>query len=253
MIPSLFVPDLKETASTVRLSIEQSRHLNRVLRLAPGDKVHLLDGKGRRWEARIEPGGPGVTVRVGLETPVLSESPLRIMLIQGLPKGDRMDLIVEKATELGVWAIHPVVTERSQVRATGRTDRWRRIAESAASQSGRAFIPEIFEPEPLEVCLASKHQAGIVFWEEEEASEGQPDLPGQEISVLVGPEGGLTAREVDAACQSGFIRASLGPRILRTETAAIVATGLVQFLYGDLGGRKRPRSVPSPRLPDERQ
>lgn len=248
MIPSIVLPDVFLTFrdKTVSLQKKHAHYLSRVLRLQPGDPVFLLDGRGNRCRAEVsEINRLSVSLRLGDTEQLDSESPLKISLVQGLPKAGKMDWIVQKATELGVASIVPVITERSQARysagrGTGAIERWRKIAESATAQSGRGILPQIYAPEPLEVFFRKrKHPgSGVVFWEESEKGLktaireiGSAD----HLEMLVGPEGGLTAVEIGMAEDAGFIQASLGPRILRTETAAVVAVGLLQFALGDLG------------------
>ncbi len=251
MIPSLVLPDtfLTFRDETLSLHKDHARYLARVLRLQPGDSVFLLDGRGNRCRAEIlEISRLSVALKLGGTERLDSESPLKITLVQGLPKVGKMDWIVQKATELGVVSIAPVITERSQVRhsgdrRTGWIERWRKIAESATAQSGRGIVPEIYNPEPLDVFLRKRKDSGrgVVFWEESETEKTlKTAIRGIEFSsghlaVLVGPEGGLTAVEAGMAEKAGFVQASLGPRILRTETAAVVAIGLLQFALGDLG------------------
>jgi len=252
MIPSLILPDifLPFRDETLSLQKKHAHYLARVLRLQPGDPVFLLDGRGNRCRAEIlEVSRLSVSLKVGDTERLDSESPLKITIIQGLPKPGKMDWIVQKATELGVIAIAPVITERSQVRcsgasATGGVGRWRKIAESATAQSGRGIVPEIYDPEPLDVFFQKQKYLGsgrgLVFWEKAEKSlkTAIPEVDSgslSNLSVFVGPEGGLTVAEVGMAEEAGFVQASLGSRILRTETAAVVAIGLLQFALGDLG------------------
>lgn len=244
MIPSLLLEALPDPDETVTLNREQTHYVSRVLRLRNGDRLFLFDGRGERRQAVITDMAPRTAVlRCTLRVSATAESPLRITLLQGVPKGEKMDLIVQKVTELGAYAVVPVVTQRAQVQKGGRTARWRRVAEAAAAQCGRSTVPTISDPMTVEAALKYRRVPGIVFWEEE-----APPLsrlanlrPSGELCVLVGPEGGLTETEVVQAEESGFRRAGLGPRLLRTETAAIVAVALVQHLYGDLGNSTRER------------
>jgi 16S rRNA (uracil1498-N3)-methyltransferase len=173
----------------------------------------------------------------------LSESPLTLTLVQGLPKADKMDGIIRMATELGVSSIVPVLTERTVVRAVAgreavRLDRWRRVAREAAKQSGRATVPHVEAMRPLRAWLDGRDPAGLLvcLWEEERArlSERLPGGPVAEVTVVVGPEGGLARSEVEWLRAAGAMVAGLGPRILRTETAGPVAVALLQARYGDL-------------------
>lgn len=238
MIPSLFLPEKLAEGRTITLSGSQAHHVSDVLRLKPGDYVYILDGRGSRCLAEIiETRRPTVMVRAGRSEEMFTESPLKLALAQGVLKGEKMDMVVRKATELGCYSIVPVISERCQVRRSSRSERWRKIAESASAQSGRAIIPEVSEPVILKELLNSHCGIGIIFWENE--SDGLRKVLGsvedKRITVLTGPEGGFSAGEVREAEDAGFIRASLGPRILRAETAAVTAAALVQYELGDMG------------------
>lgn len=170
-----------------------------------------------------------------------TESNLDIILVQGLLKGEKMDFVIQKATELGVSAIIPVSTVRSQLRETRKLPRWKKIAEEASRQSGRAKIPEIFESFSFKdifdipVLISGK---GIIFWEQ--GGEKLPALTSKlsntdKIFLIIGPEGGFSEEEVLFASDKGFFTATLGSRILRAETASIAAVSIIQFALGDLG------------------
>ena len=168
-----------------------------------------------------------------------AESPLNLTLVQGILKGEKMDIVIQKATELGVKEIIPAITERSQIRQTRKVDRWRKIAEEASKQSGRTMIPVVHEPIEFNSLFTVHHSLpikGFIFWEEggvplREAIHQFTDSP---IYLLVGPEGGFSKEEVSLAVSKGLITVSLGKRILRAETAAISAVALIQFLLGDI-------------------
>ncbi|HEX8948706.1 MAG TPA: 16S rRNA (uracil(1498)-N(3))-methyltransferase [Dissulfurispiraceae bacterium] len=227
----------------IRLSADKSRYLITVLRAKKGDAIAVIDGRGRAYNARIaEIEKKDVYVDIVREVPADLESPARLVLCQGILKGEKMDLVIQKATELGVKGITPLVTDRCLVRETRKTKRWAKIAEEAAEQCGRALIPEIHEPATLHAWLESRGSSpirGLVFWEEgglplSEAIRKIGSVPADSpFHLLVGPEGGLASEEVERAVAHGFIRATLGKRILRAETAAIVSVALVQFLLGE--------------------
>lgn len=220
-----------------------ARHLVKVLRLAAGDAVVAFDGRGGEWDATIESASPSrVVLALRAARASASESPCRILLGQALGKGEKLDLVVRAATELGVAGISPVVTARAIATAegSGKLERWRRIAEEACKQSGRGVVPEIHAPEDLAAFFARAKDAAlkIVPWE----GGGEPlsavvsrsATAASSAAVLIGPEGGLSGSEVASAKRAGFVPVTLGPRILRTETAGIVAVAALQLLAGDL-------------------
>jgi len=237
----------------VRLEGACARHMTRVLRMAEGDEFVVLDGAGNSWKAVIREMEHGGSVRAALmgESHEWPEPSCGVTLYQSLPKGDKMDLVVQKCTEVGVRSIVPVLSARSVVRLEGgrnatraaaRVERWRRIAREAAEQSGRRVIPWIEEVTPLESCHPSPGSLFLVLWEDESPGSGRrlrDALPRERcaagVSILVGPEGGLTADEVRLLVSRGAVTVSLGPRILRTETAGPIASALVLHHWGDLG------------------
>lgn len=237
----LFVPpgQLSETgpaaSATVRLTGEQARYLTAVLRLRPGDALEIFDGRGARYAAALE---PGEILRVGAR--VLEEArALDVVLAQGLAKGEKMDLVVQKATELGVTRIAPFEAERSVVklsaeRGAARTERFRRIAQEAARQCGRADVPLIDEPRTLaalletdRLCLLLDPPAALRL---SAAARGVPRL-----LLAVGPEGGFSPGELELAQRAGAAAVGLGPLVLRTETAGLAALAVLQHLHGALG------------------
>jgi len=171
---------------------------------------------------------------------IITESELSIILMQGLPKGDKMAYIVEKATELGVKAIIPVITERSQVRQTNRDRRWERIAIEASKQCGRVIPPKIFPIRSFRSVIEDRYEStlNIIFYENSNnnikeyfSNNSQPPL---NIAIFIGPEGGFSEGEIKLASEQGFTPLGLGPRILRTETASIVTIAVLQHLFGDI-------------------
>jgi 16S rRNA (uracil1498-N3)-methyltransferase len=228
----------------VRFDAATAHHLGRVLRAAAGDLVQAVDGLDLlsvQLTAIAPRRAEGLVIsRARLAT----ESPLRLTLAQAVPKGDKMDGIVRMTTELGVSRVIPLTTERSVVRLpaerwAARCARWERVAREAAQQSGRAAVPEIAPPRTLAGWRTDPAADGLVicFWEEEPRGLAGllPGGPCAAATVIVGPEGGLTADEVRGLAQAGALVAGLGPRVLRTETAGAVAVALLQSRYGDLG------------------
>jgi len=213
-----------------------------VLRLEAGDALTLFNGDGQDYPSRVAGFGRG-TVEVAVEgrADARPESPLAVTLVQGIARGERMDLMVQKATELGVSAILPVTTSRSVVRLGGDTRErklahWRGIAVAACEQCGRARIPSIGVPVPLAESLGAT-TAGARLLLAPDASRSLVDAARGEtsIEVLVGPEGGLEDGERAAALAAGYRACRLGPRVLRSETAAIAALAILQSVAGDLG------------------
>jgi len=226
---------------TFALPEATGNHLVRVLRLEVGDPCVLFNGDGHDYTARLltrEKRGSAVEV-IGRHV-VANEAPLRIALLQGIARGEKMDLILQKATELGVARVAPVVTERTEVRldaerADKRAAHWRGVLASACEQSGRARLPELLAPRALADFLATEHSTlKLVLDPIASTTLAQLDIaPSQSICLLVGPEGGLSERDLAAARATGFTGLRLGPRILRTETAALAAIAGLNALHGD--------------------
>ena len=228
----------------VTLPEDSTAHLVRVLRLAPGDAVTLFNGDGYDYSARLLTAAKrGAEAEVTGRTAVPRESALRISLVQGVARGEKMDLVLQKATELGVHAFTPVVTERTEVkldaeRAGKRMAHWRGVVAAACEQSGRAVLPRLAEPVPL-ASYAGLEPADIKLVLDPNGALGLDAVapaPGQTIALVVGPEGGLSERDLATLRAAGFRGLRLGPRILRTETAGLAAVAALQALYGDLRG-----------------
>jgi 16S rRNA (uracil1498-N3)-methyltransferase len=237
----LYVPDPLRPGAELALNADRGRYVSRVLRLRAGDGLVLFDGSGGEYPATVsEVGRKRVTVSVGERREQNVESPLGLHLIQGVARGDRMDMVVQKATELGVRRITPVSTEFSVVRldtgqAEKRRQHWTKIAQSACEQCGRNVVPEIDAPQPLAGVLraASSTSARIVLRPGAAKAVASLNDPGGRVELLIGPEGGLSGAEYDEAEAAGFVPCSLGPRTLRTETAAIAALAVLQARWGD--------------------
>lgn len=227
---------------TVELGAAPARHIGQVLRMRPGDELVVFDGRGGEYPAVIEScGRDRVQVVVGEHRPVERESPLQVSLWHGLCRGDRMDLVVQKAVELGVTRIRPVFTERGKVRLDARRGarkhaHWQGIAIAACEQSGRNRVPEILPPAPLAAALEDIRDAVPGFVLDPGGNDAFATGLGnaQRVRLLSGPEGGFGAAELELAVRAGFRPVHLGPRVLRTETAPVVALSLLQGLAGDL-------------------
>ncbi|MBM3391592.1 MAG: 16S rRNA (uracil(1498)-N(3))-methyltransferase [Betaproteobacteria bacterium] len=242
MVPRFFCPIPLAAHALVDLPEAAAHHALRVLRLAAGDAVTLFNGAGGEHPGEIVETGRGVRVRLGARLDVERESPLRLTLAQALPAGDKMDFVVQKAVELGVARIQPVAAARSVVRLSGeraarRVAHWRQVAVSACEQCGRNRVPEIAPILDLRHWLGqSAHEnESIRLLLDPAAPRRLRDGAGQGVYLLlIGPEGGLTDEETAAARAAGFAGVSLGPRILRTETAGPAALAALGALCGEL-------------------
>jgi 16S rRNA (uracil1498-N3)-methyltransferase len=243
-----FIDPAEALKKTPVVKGQEARHLLKVLRLVPGDRVGLLDGTGKGYEAEIiGPSGDGVKVAMGGPLPLPKESPLKIIVAQALLKERKMDRLIRQLTELGVYQWRPVVSERTIARLPGnrlaaRIRRWEKIAVEAMKQCRRGRMPRIFAPVDLKALLNLDLNCDlkIAFWEEEgrrlSAEKEKPSGRGSRVAlVLIGPEGGFSAEEMAQARARGFATAGLGPRILRAETATVAAVTLIQHLFGDMG------------------
>lgn len=229
-----------------------AHHIANVLRLSPGQRIVVCDGEGYEYRGPIaNVAKDAVEVQVASVRKSASEPPLRIILAQGMPKKPEvLELVIQKATELGATRLVPLVSERTVARPRedkldSRWTRWNRIALEAAKQSRRAKVPQIDKPFTLTQFLDSipRDAFCLIPWEMEKATgikealqwELNNRLP-RTVVILIGPEGGFSQEEIDEACRAGVVPVSMGPRILRTETAGITALGIIQYELGDLGG-----------------
>lgn len=231
----------------VELPPDAAAHLAKVLRARVGDELVLFNGDGREFAGEIASlRGARVSVAIGAVTDVDRESPLAVTLVQCVPRGDRMDFIVQKATELGVRRIVPVLSQRSVVRLDGRqgaakASHWRAVAISACEQCGRNRLPDVDEPRALLDFLGAGSAgdaadgAPLRVLLEPDADPAIGDLRiGASAEVAIGPEGGFAGEEMEAFRIAGFRRVRLGPRVMRTETAAIASLIWLQTRFGDM-------------------
>lgn len=230
-------------SSTLQLDADKARYLSRVLRLHVGDTVSVFDGSGAEYAATISAISKSeATLSVGEEIETRSESTLRVHLVQGISRGERMDFVVQKATELGVKRITPVLTDYGVVklddrRAARRREHWEGVAVSACEQSGRTRLPLIDTPLPLRRWFGAKPadtDVDLILAPGASTPLAELTPPRTKVCILVGPEGGFSHTEYDDAEIAGFEAVSLGPRILRTETAAAAALAVMQATWGDL-------------------
>lgn len=244
-VARFYCPELAENTRELELPEAAAHHAARTLRLAVGDGVALFDGRGGEARGAIT----AITRRAVLVGNLAwrgrdGDPRLSIVLAQALCAQDKMDWIVQKAVELGVAAIQPLAAERSVARLSAerahkRAQHWHGVAAAACEQCGRNRLPEIFPPQPLAGWLHALGDTGagsarLAFLPHAQAPLTQLPTPGARLTLLVGPEGGFTAGELGDAARAGFTPVRLGPRVLRTETAAIAALAAVQTLWGDL-------------------
>lgn len=243
-MPRIYIPPERITGEQIPLQSREARYILTVLRLGPGDEVTVFDGAGNEYRTELtEDYDSGMYLAIQERSRPERESALRITLGQALLKGERMKFVIQKATELGAARIIPLVTSRTiplveEKRESLRIERWQRIAQEAAKQSGRTMVPRIEAIQELADFLGGSAGARIMLWEGEPAPlrEVVKKIDAQAgITLLIGPEGGFAEQEVTAAQAQGFLVAGLGQRILRAETATLSVLTIIQHLFGDLG------------------
>lgn len=226
----------------------QTRHLQVVLRLEPGEVIGLFDGQGGEYTARLErlEGACYVARLLSMEQ-TSSEPRLRLYLVQSLAKGDKMDFVVQKAVEIGIAGIYPIYSERSIVslspeRAAKKVERWQSIAREACKQCRRSYIPPVFAVMNFEQYISQCGPRPNILLYEDSQSQGLKSIlqdkalfHGPEMGIIIGPEGGFTPQEIKTARSSGIRIGGLGPRILRTETAGLVAASVILYECNELG------------------
>ncbi len=246
-----FIEESKITGPIISITGSDAAHIKKVLRMEPGDRIGLFDGRGFEYEARIENLFSG-SVEVSITKRFLSalESPVQITVAQALLKDKKMDILARQLTEIGITKLIPFTAVRSVPRPdkkklSARRKRWEKIAIEALKQCGRGHVTEIGETVTFNDVIKVDDECDlkIVFWENEskpvsDVVQQVNDGKCKKILSVLGPEGGFTEREIEDARACGFVTASLGPRILRAETAAIVACTILQYLFGDMGLKK---------------
>ena len=246
---TFFLGDNPVSGDLATVSGELYRHMARVLRLKAGSAVTLTDAEGARLTGVIEEvGAKSLTVQISARegAPVPEqELPFRVTLYQGLPKGEKLDLILQKCTELGAAELVTFEAARSIVklrgeRSAGRLERCEKIVQEAARQSGRRVPPRVCIGGGLDAVLReARHEVKLLLWEGEQTIRLKETFAAhpapQSVGIVVGPEGGLSPEEVEKAIAHGFTPVSLGRRILRTETAGLAVLAILQFHWGDMG------------------
>lgn len=240
----LFVSDNLSAGQQLRLGAEQARYISRALRLRVGDLISIFNGNDGEFSASVVAiDRNSVVIQIDSTIDTATESRLKLHLVQGISRGERMDFVVQKATELGVKRISPVLTEYGVVklnaaRAAKRRDHWQAIAESACEQSGRTRPPLVDPLMDLNTWFgarAKEPDTDLILRPGATTALAAVKSPKTKLCLLIGPEGGFSSKEYDDADVSGFAAVSLGPRILRTETAALAALAVAQSLWGDSG------------------
>ena len=245
-MPRFYVPHPWIEKGMLRIEGDEVRHIRKVLRLKAGDEVVVFDGSAKEYEGTIvKEGSNAVVIAVQNVLSSESESPLEIVLAQSLLKGEKMDYLIQKATELGVKRIIPFFSSRTiplleESRRLKRYHRWKRIAVEASKQCGRGVVPKI---EPLQdyfemVQTATQDSLRLILWEKEGARlkdilTGSKEK--KKIFFVIGPEGGFTQEEIEHARREGFIPVKLGRRILRSETSSLCLLSILQYECGDIG------------------
>lgn len=241
MLPRIYTNTAINPDQTLTLSKEVTHHLVTVLRLKPGNMVYLFNGEQGDYQGELIRTGKSAEIKIQHFIPRTAESSLSIELGQGLSRSDRMDLTLQKATELGVQIITPLITEKCQIklkedRADRKMTHWENILISASEQSGRTTIPQLNTPLSLAEWVAHPFAGLSIILDPDSTIALQSiDKRPTAIRVLVGPESGFSEKEVTFAKSKGFQAIRIGPRILRTETAGMAALTLLQYCFGDLG------------------
>ena len=238
----VFVDQPLAPGMRVTLPESAATHLVRVLRLREGEACVLFNGDGHDYDAVLASASKrGVDAEVGAARAIDNESPLRIVLLQGIARGEKMDLILQKATELGVSAIAPVFADRTEVRLDGerldkRMAHWRSVVASACEQSGRARIPELLPARGLGEAATALDADALKLTLDPQGEHRFETLarPSGSVVIGIGPEGGWSAKDRELLAQHGFTGLRLGPRVLRTETAGLAAIAAMQARFGDL-------------------
>lgn len=237
-----FVTPAQVQEGYCRITGQDVNHIRNVLRMKPGEQIKIRDGISRNYVCMIEEvEAEEIRARILSEEAESSELPARISLFQGLPKSDKMDWIIQKAVELGVYQILPMATRRAVVKLDGKkaeakVRRWNAVAESAAKQSGRMIIPEVTDVVSFsKACkMAGQMDCGLIPYELARGMDEAREVfgrirPGMQVGILIGPEGGFDMEEIEEAQREGILPVTLGRRILRTETAGMAALSILMF------------------------
>ncbi len=238
-IPRVYVRHTLASNSTIELDEAASHYLAKVLRMQAGRELVLFNGEGGEYAAQItQVTKKSVAVALGEFTPHNRESPLQLELAIGISRGERFEYVLQKATELGVTKITPLITERTEVKVVGDRqeklhERWQQIIISACEQCQRNILPQLSEPQKIENWLNACHAELRFVLHHRDSQKLPAEKSPKSVALLIGPEGGLSDSEIEQAKCQHFAPLTLGPRVLRTETAPVTAISLVQYLWGD--------------------
>ena len=237
-VKRLYHPEPLEEGQTVTLTPVASKHVLQVLRMRPLDSLVLFNGQNIEAQAVLVTGGKSAQVEIQKVEPCNRESPFQVHLLQGVSRGERMDYVIQKATELGVTSITPIMSKRCVVKLSEdkiekRMAHWRSVAMHACEQSGRTKLVDIHRPLPIAQAIAAPFD-GLSVLMSTTTAQALPSTRPTACRVLIGPEGGLDDAECSAAIANSFVGIQLGPRIFRTETAPIVILSILGNLFGDL-------------------
>lgn len=240
-IPRIYYPDTLQTDTQIALPKDSAIHISTVLRLKPGHPVVIFNGDGNEYSGEIvETSKRATTVAVSAKLGISVESPLSTHLAQGVSKGERMDLVMQKSVELGVTDITPIITERCPVKLNEerwqkKIQHWQKIIISACEQCGRNTLPTLHQPVSFQTWVQqSTNQLRLMLHPQASQRLNQLRLPAEGVRLLIGPEGGLSDAEIYQAREFGYEEVLMGPRILRTETAALAALAILQAGFGDI-------------------
>tara|TARA_B100002051_G_scaffold74714_2_gene71268 strand:- start:5832 stop:6572 length:741 start_codon:yes stop_codon:yes gene_type:complete len=239
-IQRFHVDQIDKSKSHLEIAGEQSHYVTRVLRLQKGDRMILFDGSGSEWKAKIiDTKRNRLLLELEERATPDRESPINLTLIQSISRSQRMDLVMQKSTELGVTRIVPVFSTNTIVKIKEdkiekKINHWRNILISASEQSGRTKIPDLISPIQLEIECLKRYKSDLSIFYDTTGKESYDANKPKDITAVIGPEGGFTEDEKQMAIDAGYMVMQSGPRLLRTETAPIMALSILQYLYGDL-------------------
>ena len=239
-IQRFHVDQIDKSKSHLEIAGEQSHYVTRVLRLQTGDRMILFDGSGSEWKAKIiDTKRNRLLLELEERATPDRESPINLTLIQSISRSQRMDLVMQKSTELGVTRIVPVFSTNTIVKIKEdkiekKINHWRNILISASEQSGRTKIPDLISQMQLEIECLKRYKSDLSIFYDTTGKESYDANKPKDITAVIGPEGGFTEDEKQMAIDAGYMVMQSGPRLLRTETAPIMALSILQYLYGDL-------------------